>query len=117
MSHGDGNSTEGEGESTNPAQTGPGCFKNYEHNVPNHHHRHRRSNSSQNPRLPTGDGPPPPPPLSPVSAQQRLLDVAQPEEQQLLTAALAPLAQDETQCLVQTPRGYISPGVRLDRLR
>lgn len=106
LSHNDGNSTEGDSTGgKNPAQTGPGCFKNYDH-LPN---RHRRSNSSQNPCLPTNDGPPAP--VSPTT-QKRLLDIAQPEEQQLLTAALAPLAQDETQNLVTSPRGYISPGVR-----
>lgn len=113
LSHIDGNSTEEDmaGGCKNPQQqqqTGPivGSFKNYDH-LPN---RHRRTNSSQNPCLPTNDGPPAP--ISP-STQKRLLDISQSEEQQLLTAALAPLAQDETQYLVATPRGYISPGVRI----
>lgn len=105
LAHVDGNSTEGESASgKNPAQTGPGCFKNFDH-FPN---RHRRSNSSQTPCLPTSDGPPVP--VSP-SSQKRILDIAQPEEQQLLTAALAPLAQDETQYLTNIPKGYISPSV------
>lgn len=125
LSHIDGNSTEGDSAGgKNPAQTGPGCFKNFDH-FPN---RHRRSNSSsQNPCLPLNDGPPIPPLpittqlISPstttttsTAIQKRLLDISQPEEQQLLTATLAPLAQDETQYLVASPRGYISPVVSLN---
>lgn len=108
ISHADGNSTEGESASgRNPAQTGTGCYRNFDH-FPN---RHRRSNSSATPCLPTGEGPPLP--ASPLS-QRRLLELAPPEEQQMQqTISLAPLAQDETQLIANTPRGYISPGVRL----
>lgn len=107
ISHVDGNSTEGESASgRNPAQTGTGCYRNFDH-FPN---RHRRSNSSATPCLPTGDGPPLP--ASPLS-QRRLLELAPPEEQQMQqNVPLAPLAQDETQLIAATPRGYISPGVR-----
>ncbi|CAH1366644.1 hypothetical protein MTP99_007953 [Tenebrio molitor] len=105
ISHADGNSTEGESASgRNPAQTGTGCYRNFDH-FPN---RHRRSNSSATPCLPTGEGPPLP--ASPLS-QRRLLELAPPEEQQMQqTISLAPLAQDETQLIANTPRGYISPG-------
>ncbi|XP_063920864.1 potassium voltage-gated channel protein Shab isoform X1 [Zophobas morio] len=105
ISHVDGNSTEGESASgRNPAQTGTGCYRNFDH-FPN---RHRRSNSSTTPCLPTGDGPPLP--ASPLS-QRRLLELAPPEEQQMQqNVPLAPLAQDETQLIAATPRGYISPG-------
>lgn len=104
MSHADGNSTEGESASgRNPAQTGTGCYRNFDH-FPN---RHRRSNSSATPCLPSGEGPPLP--ASPLS-QRRLLELAPSEEHQ--SQQMAPLAQDETQLLASTPKGYISPGVR-----
>ncbi|XP_060521100.1 potassium voltage-gated channel protein Shab [Cylas formicarius] len=103
MSHADGNSTEGEsttggGGGRNPAQTGMGCYRNFDH-FPN---RHRRSNSSTTPCLPTNEGPPPP---GSPSSQRRLLDLGvTSDENYQQMAAMAPLAQDETQ-----PKGYISP--------
>lgn len=106
MSHTDGNSTEGEsmGGGRNPAQTGAGCFRNFDH-FPN---RHRRRNSSTlTPCLPTNEGLPVP--ISP-SSQRRLFDTP-PANEMELQQPMAPLAQDETQFLVQTPKGYISPGV------
>ncbi|CAH0546294.1 unnamed protein product [Brassicogethes aeneus] len=108
MSHADGNSTEGESASgRNPAQTGTGCYRNFDH-LPN---RPRRSDSSTTPCLPSGDGPPPQP-GSPGS-QGRLLEQAPSEEQsepyQENASFTAPLAQDETQLLPSSPKGYISP--------
>lgn len=68
MSAADGNSTEGESSSANPAQTGPGCYRNHEHFTS----RHRRPQVQpplldlEPPELPV---PPPPqsPPHNPVS--------------------------------------------------
>lgn len=106
MSHADGNSTEGESASgRNPAQTGTGCYRNYEH----YPSRHRRSNSSATPCLPGGEGPPPLP-GSPLSQRQLLEMAAAVDDAQ--TLSMAPLAQDETQLVPDTPKGYISPGVR-----
>lgn len=108
MSHADGNSTEGESASgRNPSQTGTGCYRNYDH-FPN---RHRRSNSSSTtPCLPTNDGPPPP--SSPSSQHKRLLDLAPiDDEHQYCGGSMAPLAQDETQLIPNTPKGCISPSV------
>ncbi|XP_045461765.1 uncharacterized protein LOC123671920 isoform X1 [Harmonia axyridis] len=105
MSHTDGNSTEGEsmGGGRNPAQTGAGCFRNFDH-FPN---RNRRRNSSTlTPCLPINEGMPVP--ISP-SSQRRLFDTP-PANELELQQPMAPLAQDETQFLVQTPKGYISPG-------
>lgn len=100
LSHADGNSTEGESASgRNPAQTGTGCFRNYDH-FPS---RHRRSNSSTTPCLPGSDGPPVP---GSPSSQRHLLDTG--EEQNV---ALAPLVQDETRLLAGSPKGCLSPGV------
>ncbi|XP_065171768.1 uncharacterized protein [Atheta coriaria] len=69
--------------------------------------RHRRSNSSQAPCLPINDGPPVP--VSP-QLQQRLVDLAPPEEHQLQLCAMAPLAQGRNSPPAPTPKGYISPG-------
>ncbi|KAF7264203.1 hypothetical protein GWI33_000474 [Rhynchophorus ferrugineus] len=111
MSHADGNSTEGEsttggGGSKNPSHTGTGCYRNFDH-FPN---RHRRSNSSTTPCLPINEGPPP---CSPSSQRRQLLDlgVSNPsvEDSYQQSASMAPLAQDETQLLPGTPKGYISP--------
>lgn len=102
MSHADGNSTEGESASgRNPAQTGTGCFRNYDH----YPSRHRRSNSSATPCLPGSDGPPVP---GSPSSQRLLLEGGVSDEQNV---ALAPLAQDETRLLTGSPKGCISPGV------
>ncbi|XP_074029808.1 shaker cognate b isoform X1 [Leptinotarsa decemlineata] len=103
MSHADGNSTEGESIAggRNPAQTGTGCYRNFEH-FPN---RHRRSNSSTLPCLPTNEGPPGSP-----SSQRRLLGLIPADEQQFQPqTAVAPLAQDETQLIPSTPKECISP--------
>nr|CAI5840729.1 unnamed protein product [Callosobruchus analis] len=106
MSHADGNSTEGEslagGTGRNPAQTGTGCYRNYEHFA----NRHRRSNSSTLPLPPEG-GVQPLPAGSP-SSQRRLLELEDREEHQM-----APLAQDETQLIPSTPKECISPSVSL----
>ncbi|XP_049818721.1 potassium voltage-gated channel protein Shab isoform X2 [Aethina tumida] len=106
LSHADGNSTEGESASgRNPAQTGMGCYRNFDH-FPN---RPRRSNSSTTPCLPTGEGPPLP---SSPTQQRRLLELPseeQPEPYQENASMTAPLAQDETQLIPSTPKGYISP--------
>lgn len=108
MSHADGNSTEGESiAGKNPAQTGTGCYRNFEH-FPN---RHRRSNSSTLPCLPTNEGPPP---TGSPGSQRRLLELVSSEEQhfqQNAAPALAPLAQDETQLIPSTPKECISPSV------
>lgn len=102
LSRVDANSAEGESASSrNPPQTDSAYYRNYDH-LPN---RPRRTNSSQIPSLPTGEGPPVPSP----PPQRRLLEL-EPPEQHLLVGG-APLAQDETQLLPNTPRGYISPGV------
>lgn len=108
LSHADGNSTEGESASgRNPAQTGMGCYRNFDH-FPN---RPRRSNSSTTPCLPTGEGPPLP---SSPTQQRRLLELPseeQSEPYQENASMTAPLAQDETQLIPSTPKGYISPSV------
>lgn len=67
--------------------------------------KHRRANSSQ-PTLPPSEGPPAP--YSPPS-QRPLLDL-QPAPA-AATVSMAPLAQEETQLLPDSPRGYISPAV------
>jgi len=69
MSGVDGNSTEGESASgRGPAQTGPGCYRNYEH----YGLRHRRSASNACfPNLPNDL------PATPDSPNRRLLDFAQ----------------------------------------
>nr|CAH7716185.1 unnamed protein product [Callosobruchus chinensis] len=107
MSHADGNSTEGEslagGTGRNPAQTGTGCYRNYEHFA----NRHRRSNSSTLPCLPAaggGEGGVQPLPAGSPSSQRRLLELEDREEHQM-----APLAQDETQLIPSTPKECISP--------
>ncbi|XP_076247520.1 shaker cognate b isoform X6 [Calliopsis andreniformis] len=65
----DGNSTEGESAcGRGPAQTGPGCYRNYEHYSLS---RHRRSASSCFPNLPNDL------PTTPDSPNRRLLDFAQ----------------------------------------
>lgn len=103
ISQADGNSTEGESASgRNPAQTGTGCYRNFDH-FPN---RHRRSNSSTTPCLPVSEGPPMP--TSP-SSQRRLLELGPVEDIYQQSGPLAPLAQDETQLIPSTPKGYISP--------
>lgn len=102
MSHADGNSTEGESTGRNPAQTGTGCYRNFDHFSSD---RHRRSNSSATPCLPQAEGPPLP--TSPLS-ERKLLELGASDDQQ--PSSMAPLAQDETQ-LLTTPKGYISPGV------
>lgn len=108
MSHADGNSTEGESVGgRNPAQTGTGCYRNFDH-FPN---RHRRSNSSATPCLPTSEGLPMP--CSPIS-QRRLLELGTSDDEQMImqqTIPLAPLAQDETQLVPGSPKGYLSSGV------
>lgn len=112
ISHADGNSTEGESiGGRNPAQTGTGCYRNFDH-FPN---RHRRSNSSTLPCLPTNEGPPVP---SSPSSQRKLLELGTTEDQQFQQnsplvplANLAPLAQDETQLISTTPKGCTSPSV------
>lgn len=69
MSGVDGNSTEGESAcGRGPAQTGPGCYRNYEHYSLS---RHRRSASSCFPNLPNDM------PTTPDSPNRRLLDFAQ----------------------------------------
>ncbi|KOX68038.1 Potassium voltage-gated channel protein Shab [Melipona quadrifasciata] len=69
MSGVDGNSTEGESAcGRGPAQTGPGCYRNYEHYSLS---RHRRSASSCLPNLPNDL------PTTPDSPNRRLLDFAQ----------------------------------------
>ncbi|KAK2588687.1 hypothetical protein KPH14_001584 [Odynerus spinipes] len=69
MSGVDGNSTEGESAcGRGPAQTGPGCYRNYEHYSLS---RHRRSASSCFPNLPNDL------PTTPDSPNRRLLDFAQ----------------------------------------
>lgn len=69
MSGVDGNSTEGESAcGRGPAQTGPGCYRNYEHYS---FLRHRRSASSCFPNLPNDL------PTTPDSPNRRLLDFAQ----------------------------------------
>ncbi|XP_023290407.1 potassium voltage-gated channel protein Shab isoform X2 [Orussus abietinus] len=69
MSGVDGNSTEGESAcGRGPAQTGPGCYRNYEHYSLS---RHRRSASSCFPVLPNESS------ISPDSPNHRLLDFAQ----------------------------------------
>nr|XP_012143145.1 PREDICTED: uncharacterized protein LOC100882169 isoform X2 [Megachile rotundata] len=69
MSGVDGNSTEGESAcGRGPAQTGPGCYRNYEHYSLS---RHRRSTSSCFPNLPNDL------PTTPDSPNRRLLDFAQ----------------------------------------
>nr|XP_031830871.1 potassium voltage-gated channel protein Shab isoform X1 [Nomia melanderi] len=70
MSGMDGNSTEGESVcGRGPAQTGPGCYRNYEHYSVS---RHRRSASSCFPNLPNDL-----PANTPDSPNRRLLDFAQ----------------------------------------
>ncbi|XP_017795494.1 PREDICTED: potassium voltage-gated channel protein Shab isoform X2 [Habropoda laboriosa] len=65
----DGNSTEGESAcGRGPAQTGPGCYRNYEHYSLS---RHRRSASTCFPNLPNDL------PTTPDSPNRRLLDFAQ----------------------------------------
>lgn len=70
MSGVDGNSTEGESAcGRGPAQTGPGCYRNYEHYSLS---RHRRSASNACfPNLPNDL------PTTPDSPNRRLLDFAQ----------------------------------------
>lgn len=69
MSGVDGNSTEGESAcGRGPAQTGPGCYRNYEHYSLS---RHRRSASSSFPAIPNDM------PTTPDSPNRRLLDFAQ----------------------------------------
>ncbi|XP_023310933.1 potassium voltage-gated channel protein Shab isoform X2 [Anoplophora glabripennis] len=110
ISHADGNSTEGESiGGRNPAQTGTGCYRNFDH-FPN---RHRRSNSSTLPCLPTNEGPPVP---SSPSSQRKLLELGTTEELQFQQnsplaplATLTPPAQDETQLISTIPKGCISP--------
>lgn len=69
MSGVDGNSTEGESAcGRGPAQTGPGCYRNYEHYSLS---RHRRSASSSFPAIPNDM------PNTPDSPNRRLLDFAQ----------------------------------------
>ena len=71
MSGVDGNSTEGESSSANPAQTGAGCYRNHEHFTS----RHRRPPVQpplldlDPPELPVPPPPQSPPhnPISPVS--------------------------------------------------
>lgn len=108
MSHADGNSTEGESiAGKNPAQTGTGCYRNFDH-FPN---RHRRSNSSTLPCLPTNEGPPP---AGSPGSQRKLLELVSSEEQHFqfnAAPAMAPLAQDETQLIPSTPKECISPSV------
>lgn len=108
MSHADGNSTEGESlAGRNPAQTGTGCYRNFE----TFGNRHRRSNSSTLPCLPTNEGDAPPQPTSPAS-QRRLLELVSTEDQYPQQQPLvAPLAQDETQLIPSTPKECISPSV------
>ncbi|GLV34422.1 Shaker cognate b [Carabus blaptoides fortunei] len=92
----DGNSTEGE------SQSGRGQRPNYDALAI----RHRRTNSSQHmPSLPASDGHPLP--QSPPG-HRPLLDL-QPLPTAAALGALAPLAQEETQLLPASPRGYISP--------
>ncbi|XP_031784427.1 potassium voltage-gated channel protein Shab isoform X3 [Nasonia vitripennis] len=69
MSGVDGNSTEGESAcGRGPAQTGPGCYRSYEHYGPS---KHRRSNSSCFPNLQNDLS------NTPDSPNRRLLDFAQ----------------------------------------
>lgn len=69
MSGVDGNSTEGESAcGRGPAQTGAGCYRNYEHYGPS---KHRRSNSSCFPNLQNDLS------NTPDSPNRRLLDFAQ----------------------------------------
>lgn len=69
MSGVDGNSTEGDSVcGRGPAQTGPGCYRNYEHYSLS---RHRRSASSSFAALPNEL------PTTPDSPNRRLLDFAQ----------------------------------------
>lgn len=97
MSHADGNSTEGDSASgRNPAQTGTGCFRNHEHL------QQRRGNAT--PRLPSNEGPPPMPP-SPASQRHFFEDNAQ------IPPLAAPLAQDETRLLPDSPKGCLSSEV------
>lgn len=71
MATADGNSTEGESSVANPAQTGPGCYRNHEHFTP----RHRKPQAQpplldlEPPEAPPPQSPPHNPPTSPVSFQ------------------------------------------------
>ncbi|CAH1112446.1 unnamed protein product [Psylliodes chrysocephalus] len=105
MSHADGNSTEGEsiaGGRSNQAQTGTGCYRNFDH-FPN---RHRRSNSSTLPCLPTNEGPPQ---TASPSSQRKFGFVVDELYQNAPSSTVAPLAQDETQLIPSTPKECVSP--------